>query len=91
MADNLHLPPGDFVDGPGVLGGPEAGRAVEELDVDYPSEPLEIGFNARYLLDRSLQIEGDEIEFAVADSGSPTLVRDPKDDSALYVLMPMRV
>ena len=70
---------------------PDAGRAVEELDVGYASEPLEIGFNARYILDMSTQIEGEEIEFAIADSGSPTLVRDPKDDSALYVLMPMRV
>jgi DNA polymerase-3 subunit beta len=39
----------------------------------------------------STQIEGDEVEFVIADSGSPTVVRDPKDDSALYVLMPMRV
>jgi DNA polymerase-3 subunit beta len=70
---------------------PDAGRAIEEVDVSYASEPVEIGFNARYILDMSAQIEGEDIEFAVADSGSPTLVRDPKDDSALYVLMPMRV
>jgi DNA polymerase III subunit beta len=70
---------------------PDAGRAVEEVDVAYTGEPLEIGFNARYILDMSTQIGGEEIEFVVADSGSPTLVRDPKDDSALYVLMPMRV
>ncbi len=70
---------------------PDAGRAVEELDVGYGSDPLEIGFNARYILDMSSQIEGDEVEFAMADAGSPTLVRDPKDSSTLYVLMPMRV
>jgi len=70
---------------------PDAGRAVEELDASYSSEPMEIGFNARYILDISQQIEGDEVEFALADSGSPTLVRDPQDASALYVLMPMRV
>ena len=70
---------------------PDAGRAVEELDVDYAAEAMEIGFNARYILDMSAQIEGPDVEFAVADSGSPTLVRDPKDHSALYVLMPMRV
>ena len=70
---------------------PEAGRAVEELDVTYASDPLEIGFNARYILDMSSQIEGDEVELAMADAGSPTLVRDPKDSSTLYVLMPMRV
>ena len=70
---------------------PEAGRAVEELDVTYASDPLEIGFNARYILDMNSQIEGDEVELAMADAGSPTLVRDPKDSSTLYVLMPMRV
>jgi len=70
---------------------PDAGRAVDELDVAYAGEPLEIGFNARYMLDMSGQIDGDEIEIAIADAGSPTLVRDPKDSSTLYVLMPMRV
>jgi DNA polymerase-3 subunit beta len=70
---------------------PDAGRAVDELDVAYNGEPLEIGFNARYILDMSAQIEGDEIELAIADAGSPTVVRDPKDSSTLYVLMPMRV
>jgi DNA polymerase-3 subunit beta len=70
---------------------PDAGRAVEELDVGYGSDALEIGFNARYILDMNSQIEGDEVEFALADAGSPTLVRDPKDSSTLYVLMPVRV
>ena len=70
---------------------PDAGRAVEEIDVSYAGEALEIGFNARYILDMSAQIESDDIEFVIADAGSPTLVRDPKDTSTLYVLMPMRV
>jgi DNA polymerase-3 subunit beta len=70
---------------------PDAGRAVEELDVDYADQALEIGFNARYMLEMSAQIEGDEIELAMADAGSPTVVSDPKDSSTVYVLMPMRV
>ncbi|MGH6945268.1 MAG: DNA polymerase III subunit beta [Geminicoccaceae bacterium] len=70
---------------------PDAGRAVEELDVSYAAEPLEIGFNARYMLEMSAQIEGDDIELAMAEAGAPMLVRDPKDASTLYVLMPMRV
>jgi DNA polymerase-3 subunit beta len=70
---------------------PDTGRAVEEIDVAYGGEPIEIGFNARYILDMSGQIEGGDIELALADAGSPTLVRDPKDSSTLYVLMPMRV
>jgi DNA polymerase-3 subunit beta len=70
---------------------PEAGRAVEELDVSYGGKSLEIGFNARYIQDMSAQIEGAEIELAMSDASSPTLLRDPEDDSTLYVLMPMRV
>jgi DNA polymerase-3 subunit beta len=37
------------------------------------------------------QIQGDEAQFLMADSASPTVVQDKSDPSALYVLMPMRV
>jgi DNA polymerase III subunit beta len=70
---------------------PDAGRAEEEIDVTFSGEALEIGFNARYILDMSSQIDGDEVEIAIADAGSPTVVRDPRDVRTLYVLMPMRV
>jgi DNA polymerase III subunit beta len=70
---------------------PENGTAVEELEVRYLNEPLEIGFNSRYLLDIAAQIEGEGAQFVMSDSASPTIVRDRSDPSALYVLMPMRV
>jgi DNA polymerase III subunit beta len=84
---------------PGANGGslavsatsPENGTAIEELEVRYLSEPLEIGFNSRYLLDIAAQIEGEGAQFVMSDSASPTIVRDRADQSALYVLMPMRV
>ncbi len=70
---------------------PENGTAVEELEIDYGGQDLEIGFNSRYLLDIAQQIEGEGAEFAMADASSPTIVRDAADGNALYVLMPMRV
>ena len=70
---------------------PEAGSATEELEVSYSDGPLEIGFNSRYLLDITQQIEGSSAQFNLADAASPTIVRDTADSSALYVLMPMRV
>ena len=73
------------------VNNPDSGSATEELTVDYGFDPLEIGFNARYLLDISGQLESGTAEFQLADPGSPTMVRDGKDASALYVLMPMRV
>ena len=70
---------------------PENGSATEEIEIDYGGGALEIGFNSRYLLDIAQQIEGDAAQFALADAASPTIVRDVDDNSALYVLMPMRV
>jgi DNA polymerase III subunit beta len=70
---------------------PENGTAIEELEVRYQSTPIEIGFNSRYLLDITEQIEGEAALFAMSDAASPTVVRDSADSSALYVLMPMRV
>lgn len=69
----------------------EAGSANEELEVAYQGSAIEIGFNARYLLDIAEQIEGENATFRMADAASPTVVTDSADQSALYVLMPMRV
>lgn len=67
------------------------GTATEEFGVSYDEDPIEIGFNSRYLLDIMQQIDGVRAQFALADSASPTIVRNLDDADALYVLMPMRV
>lgn len=69
----------------------ETGAGNEELEASYASDAMEIGFNAKYLLDIAGQIEADECEFMFNDPASPALVLDPADDSARYVLMPLRV
>lgn len=69
----------------------EQGTATETVSVSYGADEVEIGFNARYLLDMMAQVEGDTAQFVFADSASPTIVRDPSDVGALYVIMPMRV
>ena len=70
---------------------PESGTATEEIAADYGSDNLEIGFNARYLMDILAQIEGDSVEVHLADAAAPTLLRENDASPALYVLMPMRV
>ncbi len=69
----------------------EAGRAVEEIDIDYDSDAFEIGFNARYILDMMAEVEGSQTELNLSSPASPTIVRDPEDGATLHVLMPMRV
>jgi DNA polymerase-3 subunit beta len=70
---------------------PDNGSASEELEVSYAGEAMEIGFNSRYVLDITQQIEGETAQFVMSDSASPTIIREVGDTSALYVLMPMRV
>jgi DNA polymerase-3 subunit beta len=73
------------------VNNPDSGSATEELEVDYDASPIDIGFNARYLLDITSQLDGDVALFKLADPGSPTLIQDREGALALYVLMPMRV
>jgi len=73
------------------VNNPDSGSAEEELGAEYGAEALEIGFNARYLLDVTGQLESGTAEFRFADPGSPTLILDDGASDALYVLMPMRV
>jgi len=70
---------------------PDNGSATEEVAAGYTSETIEIGFNARYVLDIMGQVKGDTVKVSFADASAPTLVQDNTDDTALYVLMPMRV
>jgi DNA polymerase-3 subunit beta len=70
---------------------PDSGSATEEVEVEYTADPLDIGFNSRYLLDIAGQIEGEAAVLMLADPGSPTLIQDRDSKNALYVLMPMRV
>jgi len=73
---------------------PEQGSASEELVADFSGDGFDIGFNARYLMDITAALNGDQAQFLFADAGSPTIVRDAgekADPATLYVIMPMRV
>jgi DNA polymerase-3 subunit beta len=69
----------------------EAGQATENMDVKYSSEPIEVGFNSRYLLEMMSQVESETVQFFMGDASAPALVRDPANVGALYVIMPMRI
>ena len=73
------------------VNAPDSGAAEEELAVAYGDEPLEIGFNAKYLLEIASQVERENAVFLFNSAGDPTLMREGNDESAVYVVMPMRV
>ncbi|MGR3803017.1 DNA polymerase III subunit beta [Marinibacterium profundimaris] len=73
------------------VNAPDSGAAEEELAVAYGDERLEIGFNAKYLLEIASQVDRENAVFMFNSSGDPTLMREGNDLSAVYVVMPMRV
>jgi DNA polymerase-3 subunit beta len=73
------------------VNAPDAGAAEEELAVAYADDPLEIGFNAKYLLEIASQVDRENAVFLFNSAGDPTLMREGSDESAIYVVMPMRV
>jgi len=74
-----------------TVNSPESGMAQEELVVAYADERLEIGFNAKYLLEIASQIDRENAVLMFNAAGDPALVREGSDASAVYVVMPMRV
>ncbi|MEO0357723.1 MAG: DNA polymerase III subunit beta [Pseudomonadota bacterium] len=73
------------------VNAPDAGNAEEELAVAYGDEKMEIGFNAKYLLEIANQVDRENAVFLFNSPGDPTLMREGNDTSAIYVVMPMRV
>jgi DNA polymerase-3 subunit beta len=70
------------------------GDAKEEVEVVYEGPPLEMGFNARYLLEALNVIETDEIVMEFKDEGSPGIIKPPSSKDPLdqlCIIMPMRI
>jgi DNA polymerase-3 subunit beta len=79
---------------PGLLklssSNPDLGQAQEELDVDYAGEPVQIAFNARYLLDAISVLGSKELRLSLQDPLSPARIVPTDDEDSLAVVMPMR-
>lgn len=71
---------------------PDVGEATEELPVDYDSNPLSIGFNAKYIIDLLAVLpDSAQVEVGFNDEVSPGVIRCDADPEFLYVVMPMRL
>jgi DNA polymerase-3 subunit beta len=70
---------------------PDQEEAEEELPVDYDEGDMEIGFNVTYLIDVLNVLSSDKVQIKLKDSNSSAIISDSKDESSLYVVMPMRL
>ena len=70
---------------------PEQEQAEEEIEVDFPYDELEIGFNVSYVLDVLSAIKDSTVKFTLADANSSVVIEGSNSGEALYVVMPMRL
>ena len=69
----------------------EQEEAVDELDIDYGGDAIEIGFNVTYLIDALANMEQDMVKLELADANSSALFTIPENSTFKYVVMPMRI
>ena len=71
----------------------EGGQAKETMSVEYEDEPVEMGFNAQYLLDFLLVLESEQVMVDLKDSDTQGLLQPQEDGDYLhqYVIMPMSI
>jgi DNA polymerase-3 subunit beta len=70
---------------------PDLGDAKEELDAEYKHEPIEIGFNARYVIECLSILDTEKVTFDLNDKLSPGLLRPFGRSDYTYIVMPMRI
>ncbi|WPC74135.1 DNA polymerase III subunit beta [Vibrio porteresiae] len=70
---------------------PEQEEAEEMLDVSFSGDPIEIGFNVSYILDVLNTLRCENVRFSMSDANASALVENVEDDSAMYVVMPIRL
>lgn len=70
---------------------PDQEEAIDELEVDYDGESMEIGFNVSYLLDVLNNIDGDNARIFMKDGNSSILITPEGHNRNKYVIMPMRL
>ena len=69
----------------------EQEEALEELEVAYNQEPLDIGFNIAYLLDVLNHLSSEQVACHFGDTNSSVLITVPGREDFKYVVMPMRI
>ena len=69
----------------------EQEEAVDELDIDYSGDAIEIGFNVTYLIDALQNMTQEMVRIELADGNSSALITNPDDNAFKYVVMPMRI
>ncbi len=69
----------------------EQEEAIDELDIDYGGDSIEIGFNVTYLIDALSNMGQEMVKLELSDGNSSALFTIPDNATFKYVVMPMRI
>ena len=69
----------------------EQEEAVDEIDIDYAGDSIEIGFNVTYLIDALSNMDQEMVKLELSDGNSSALFTIPDNATFKYVVMPMRI
>ncbi len=69
----------------------EQEEALEEIEVEYGGDAIDVGFNVGYLLDVLNNTSVETVEWGFNDANSSALLTIPGNDRFKYVVMPMRI
>lgn len=68
------------------------GKINDKIGIKYNGEPIEIGFNAKFLLDAFKAVDGDSVKMILTDRPVAPIILVPMDGSEFkFLLLPMRL
>ena len=73
------------------VSSPSSGDGVENINVKFDSEEMNISFNSRYLIDITSEIENDFIIINLKDAGAPVLIKDLSDKNSFHVVISIKI
>ncbi|MCP5047094.1 MAG: DNA polymerase III subunit beta, partial [bacterium] len=73
---------------------PEKGEAHDELEIDYPGNPIKVAFNGNFVIDFLSHIDSEDIKICIIDQDSSFIFKpltDTDDVDFIYVVMPLNI
>ncbi len=70
---------------------PDVGEAKDEIDVSYNGDPLEAGYNVRYLIDAMEAVDENIVSFEVRGDEGPGVIRAADNKDYMCIVMPVKL
>lgn len=70
---------------------PSLGHAKETIPVEYEGEEMEIGFNAKYVIESLMVMDVEEVVYEFNNELSPVIARSDSEPDFLGIIMPLKL